>query len=497
MKNSFYMAKQTFTNPDYQRIPPQALEVEEAVIGAIMIEPGSDIGAIEILSPDSFYKEGHRRIFKAILDLSTEHLPIDQLTVVQQLQKNGDLDFIGGAAYINYLASKVGSAAHLDFHTKIIAEKYIKRELISISTKIQDKSYDPSSDIESLLEFSEKQIFDLAMNNISTAIKPINAIMRETLDKLEELSKRSTTFSGTPSGFTQLDRITSGWQASDLIIIAARPSMGKTAFILSMARNMSLEHNVPVALFSLEMSSQQIVTRLLISESEIEATKLRTGKLAKEEWQILEAKSSVLSQAPIYIDDTPAITLTELRAKARNLKLQYNIQLIIIDYLQLMSGTSDTKNSREQEVSQISRGLKAIAKELNIPIIALSQLNRAVENRKGFRPQLSDLRESGAIEQDADIVIFIHRPEKFLPPDTVDESIKGLAEIIIAKHRNGAVTEVNLKFIDRLAKFVDYDQDISFSGLPQDELTFSSKMNLEDFDETFHTDFNHSNSTPF
>lgn len=487
------MAKQTINN-EYQKIPPQAIDVEEAVLGAIMIEPGSDITAIDILKPDCFYKEQHKRIFKAIVDLSSAHQPIDQLTVVQQLQKNTDLEFVGGAAYINYLASKVGTAAHLDFHSKIIAEKYIKRELIQISNKIQEIAYDPTSDLEGLLEYSEKQIFDLVLNNVSTAVKPITAVLKETLNKLEELSKKTTTLSGVPSGYTDLDRVTSGWQPSDLVIIAARPSMGKTAFILSMASNMTIEHNVPVAIFSLEMSAQQLVTRLLISESEIEASKLRTGKLSKEEWQILESKTSVLAQAPIYIDDTPGITLTELRAKARNLKLQFDIQLLIIDYLQLMSGPPETKNNREQEVSQISRGLKGIAKELNIPVIALSQLNRAVENRKGFRPQLSDLRESGAIEQDADIVIFIHRPEKYLTPDTVDENIKGLAEIIVAKHRNGAVTDVNLKFIDRLAKFTDFGEgNLNIN----EEMTFSSKMNLDDFEDSFNTDFSFSNKSPF
>jgi len=487
------MAKQ-IQNNEYQKIPPQALDIEEAVLGAIMIEPGSDITAMDILKPECFYKEQHQKIFKAIRDLSSAQQPVDQLTVVQQLQKNKDLDFVGGAAYINYLASKVGTAAHLDFHSKIIAEKYIKRELIKISNQIQEKAYDPTSDLEGLLEFSEKQIFDLVLNNVSSAVKPITVVLKETLNKLEELSKKTTTLSGVPSGYTNLDRVTSGWQPSDLIIIAARPSMGKTAFILSMASNMTIEHNVPIAIFSLEMSAQQLVTRLLISESEIEATKLRTGKLSKEEWQILETKTSVLSQAPIFIDDTPGISLTELRAKARNLKLQYDIQLLIIDYLQLMSGPPETKNNREQEVSQISRGLKGIAKELNIPVIALSQLNRAVENRKGFRPQLSDLRESGAIEQDADIVIFIHRPEKYLTPDSIDESIKGLAEIIVAKHRNGAVTDVNLRFIDRLAKFTDYAEG---SLNINEEMTFSSKMNLDDFEDSFNTDFNFTSKTPF
>jgi len=486
------------TNIDIQRIPPQALDVEEAVLGAILIEPGADIPALENLKPESFYKETHQRIFKAIQQLSILHKEIDQLTVVQQLAANKDLEFVGGAAFVNYLASRVGSSAHLEFHSKILAEKFIKRELIKIGNKIQQQAYDPSTDIEDLLESAEKQIFDLAFENVSSASKPMNIIMKETLNHIEELNKRETRFSGVPSGFTALDRITSGWQPSDLIIIAARPSMGKTAFILSMARNMAVEHKVPVAIFSLEMSSQQLVTRLIISETGISSEKIRTGDLTKEEWQMLESKSAPLSDAQVYIDDTAAISLTELRAKCRNLKIQYDIRLIVIDYLQLMSGPPETKNNREQEVSQISRGLKAIAKELNVPVIALSQLNRAVENRTGKRPQLSDLRESGAIEQDADIVIFIHRPEKFgILQDENGNSTEGLAEIIIAKHRNGAVTDVNLQFIDYQARFADLDASLQIGEDAHQELTLSSKMNMQedDFVTTGFDDF--PGNTPF
>ncbi len=481
-------------NNNLQNIPPQALDVEEAVLGAIMIEPGADIPAMEILKPESFYSEKHQKIFKAIYELSSLHIPIDQISVAEKLRKNNDLEFIGGAYYINYLASNIGSSAHLEHHTKIIAEKYIKRKLIGISNQIQKKSYEASSDIEELLEFSEKQIFDLAFENISKATKPLNIIIKETKDHLEELSKRDTTFSGVPSGFTSLDRITSGWQPSDLVIIAARPSMGKTAFVLSMARNMAVEHNVPVAFFSLEMSSHQLATRLIISETGISSEKIRTGKLSAEEWQILEEKSKNLSDAPVYIDDTAAISLTELRAKCRNLKIQYDIQLVVIDYLQLMSGPSDSKSNREQEVSQISRGLKAIAKELNIPVIALSQLNRSVEMRTGKKPQLSDLRESGAIEQDADIVIFIHRPEKFgILQDDEGNSLEGVAEIIIAKHRNGAVTDVRLQFIDYMAKFQEPDNVLNFDSSDSNEMILLSKMNQDD--GFYSKDF--PNDTPF
>lgn len=484
---------------EIQRIPPQALQIEEAVLGAILIEPGADIPIIESLKPESFYREAHQRIFKAILNLSAQHKEIDQLTVVQQLSANGDLEFVGGAAYINQLAANIGSSAHLEYHAKILAEKYLKREIISISNELQKDAYDPAIDIEDLFEKAEKKIFDLAFENISRAAKPIKAVMTQTLNHIEELSKRETSFSGVPSGFTALDRVTSGWQSSDLVIIAARPSMGKTAFILSMARNMAIDHNIPVAVFSLEMSSQQLVTRLIISETGISSEKIRTGNLSKQEWLMLENKSAPLSDAPVFIDDTAAISLTELRAKCRNLKIQYDIQLIVIDYLQLMSGSSESKSNREQEVSQISRGLKAIAKELDVPVIALSQLNRAVENRPGKKPQLSDLRESGAIEQDADIVIFIHRPEKYgILQDESGKSTEGIAEIIIAKHRNGAVLDIKLQFIDYMAKFTDLDMGLDMGGddMPQ-EFTLSSKMNSDEDINIPMNDFPENSPTPF
>lgn len=494
------MAKKQENNNELNRIPPQALDLEEAVLGAIMVEPGSDISAIETLKPDSFYKEAHQKIFRAIVQLSTEHLPIDQLTVVDQLTKNRELDVVGGPYYVNLLASKVGSSAHLDYHAKIIAEKYIKREIISIANKMQTKAYDPGEDVEDVLEFAEKKIFDLAFENIKSSSRAMSQIIHDALNRIEELGKRTTTLSGVPSGFQSLDRITSGWQRSDLVIIAARPSMGKTAFVLSMARNMAVEHNVPVALFSLEMSDIQLVTRLMVAETEISSEKLRTGKLENHEWRQLEEKIKPLENAQIFIDDTPAISITELRAKCRNLKIQHNIELIIIDYLQLMSGPPETKNNREQEVSTISRGLKAIAKELEVPVLALSQLNRSVESRTDKRPQLSDLRESGAIEQDADIVTFIHRPEKYgILTDDDNNSLEGVAEIIIAKHRNGAVTDVRLRFIDYQAKFTEPDSPIDDS-FDAGELTLSSKMNEDDGIENgggnaFNDNFD--NSTPF
>lgn len=474
-------------NEQYGRIPPQALDFEESVLGAIMLEKNTEIEVLDILRPESFYKESHQKIFKAIQQLSLEHDPIDVRTVVHKLRQNEDLETVGGPYYISKLTQNVGSAAHLEYHSKIIAQKYIQRELIRIATEIHNRSYNPSIDVDDLLDFSEKELFNLAYGNIKNEAKPMNVILKEAVEHIEELSKRTDGLSGVPSGFTSLDRVTMGWQPSDLVIVAARPSMGKTAFVLSMARNMAVNHQVGVALFSLEMSSVQLVNRLVISETELPGEKIKTGKLEDYEWIQLEKKIKNLDNAPVFIDDTPAITLFELRAKCRRLKMQNDIKIIIIDYLQLMSGTADVRSNREQEVSQISRGLKALAKELNVPIIALSQLNRSVEMRSGDkRPQLSDLRESGAIEQDADIVIFIHRPEKFgILEDAEGNSTQGLAEIIIAKHRNGAVTDVNLRFRGEFARFEEFDAT-GLSALDTggdtdnfETVTFGSKMNDE------------------
>ncbi len=471
---------------EYQmgKVPPQAVELEEIVLGALLIEKDAVIQVADILKPESFYKEAHQHIFRAVLRLSEEHEPIDLMTVSEKLRKEDLLEQVGGLYYLTELTSRVNSASHIDYHARIIAQKYIQRELIRISTDIQNKAFDPASDVDDLLDFSEKELFNLAYGNIKKDATQIDAIINEAIHQLEEASKREDGLSGVPCGFTELDRITSGWQRSDLVIIAARPSMGKTAFVLSMARNIAVNHNEGVALFSLEMSSVQLVNRLIVSETEIPAERVRTGKLTKDEWEQLNDKINNLYKAPIYIDDTPAISLFELRAKCRRLKMQYDINLVVVDYLQLMTAGGDNKGiNREQEVSIISRGLKAIAKELNIPIIALSQLNRSVETRGGDkRPQLSDLRESGAIEQDADIVLFIHRPERFgILVDEEGNSLEGLAEIIIAKHRNGAIGTVKLKFMSEFARFMDFDATSLDSISPDldigETITISSSMN--------------------
>jgi replicative DNA helicase len=469
------------------KIPPQAVELEEAVLGAIMLEKDAIIEVIDILTPDSFYKEEHQKIFQAIIDLSSNDKAIDILTVTEEMKKRKELDDVGGPLYITQLTSRVASAAHIDYHARIIAQKYIQRELIRVSTEIQNQAFDESIDVNDLLDFSESELFNIAQGNIKKEIIKINVLIKEAINQIEEASKREDSLRGIPSGYTKLDRLTSGWQKSDLVIIAARPSMGKTAFILSMARNITIEHKKSVAIFTLEMSSIQLVNRLIVMETELPSNRIRNGNLAQYEWEQLDYKIKKLVEASIFIDDTPAISIFELRAKCRRLKRQYDIDLIVIDYLQLMTGTPDTKGNREQEVSNISRSLKGIAKELDVPVIAISQLNRSVEIRSGNkRPQLSDLRESGAIEQDADMVIFIHRPEKYgFMEDEEGNSLKGMAEIILAKHRNGPIGDIQLRFREECAKFVELEDDflapITDNGdMKSSAVTLSSRMNDED-----------------
>ncbi|MDR2890101.1 MAG: replicative DNA helicase [Alistipes sp.] len=443
-------------------VPPQAVELEEAILGALMLEKDSVIAVQEYLTADAFYKEAHRTIFRAIEKLSAELSPIDLYTVTERLRKEGDLKAVGGPTFLAELTQRVGSAAHVEYHAKIIAQKYVQRELIRASTEIQKRSYDESVDVTDLIDYAEGEIMNVSEGHMQRSVQSSSDILRRTMQAIEEASKNEGSFNGVPSGFVGIDRVTMGWQPSDLVIVAARPSMGKTAFTLSMARNMAIDHKVPVAFFSLEMASVQLMMRLIVAESGLDSRAVKSGQLSPEQWRHLEDSIKPFQNAPMFIDDTPALSVFEFRSKVRRLKTQHDIKLIIIDYLQLMTGSNDAKGNREQEVAGISRTLKAIAKELNVPIIALSQLNRAAELRGGSKkPQLSDLRESGAIEQDADIVAFIHRPEYFgmkvdednipLPP--------GLAEFIIAKHRNGATDTVRLKFRKEQARFLDMEDD--------------------------------------
>ncbi len=468
---------------DLGKVPPQATDLEEAVLGAIMVERDAVIVASEILKSDCFYKDSHQKIYRAIEGLYSRHEPVDLYTVTQELHRNGHLQEIGGAVYLAQLTTKVGSAAHLEYHAKIVAQKYIQRELIRVSSDIQQRAFDESTDVDDLLDYSEMELFKVAEGNIKRESQAISILVKQALDKIKEAGERPDNLSGVPSGFTNLDRLTSGWQPSDLIIVAARPSMGKTAFVLSMARNMAVDHSSSVAFFSLEMSSLQLVNRLIVSETAIASEKIRSGKLSPDEVIQLTTKLDDLRNAKIFIDDTPALSIFEFRAKCRRLKTQFDIGVIIIDYLQLMTGPTDNKGNREQEVSIISRSLKAIAKELNVPIIALSQLNRSVETRGGNkRPQLSDLRESGAIEQDADLVIFIHRPEYYgFKDDENGNSYEGIAEIIVAKHRNGKTDDIRLRFRNELAKFTDEESEyypaFSMNDAASKTMVMGSKMN--------------------
>jgi len=471
-------------NMQYGKLPPQAVELEEAVLGAVMLENEAIFTVMDLIKPDVFYKESHCKIYNAIMNLQQDEKPIDILTVTEELRKNGELESVGGPFFISQLTSKVASAAHVEIHARIITQKFIQRELIRVSSDIQSRAYDESTDVDDLMNYSESQLFEIAEGNIKKSAEKIKPILKAALLQIEEASKRKDKLSGAPSGFTEIDRITSGWQSSDLIIVAARPSMGKTAFVLSMTRKMAIDHNTPVGFFSLEMSSVSLVNRLIVAETGIKAEKIRNGDLLDFEWEQLDHKIKDLENAPIYIDDTPAISIFELRAKARRLKRKHDIGIIFIDYLQLMTGPPETRGNREQEVSTISRNLKAVAKELNIPIVALSQLNRSVETRGGDkRPQLSDLRESGAIEQDADLVLFIHRPEYYgILTDDDGNSMHGIAQIIIAKHRNGAVGDVPLKFSKETASFEELSQIDSFDGAVDDSsnaVIYKSKMNQE------------------
>ena len=439
------------------KLPPQAVDLEEVVLGAMMIDKKGVDEVIDILQPEAFYKESHQLIFNSIISLFEKQDPIDIKTVSFQLKKDGNLNTVGGDYYLIELSQKVSSSAHIEFHSRIILQKFIQRKLISISNEIIEDSYDETSDVFDLLDKAESRIYDISQRNLKKNTQSAEDLVLAAKKKIEEISKKEG-LSGIASGFGEIDRLTSGWQQSDLIIVAARPGMGKTAFTLSMARNISVENNMPVAFFSLEMSAIQLITRLISSETGLNSEKLRTGKLEKFEWELLNVKVTNLENAPLYIDDTPSLSIFELRAKARRLSSQFGIKLIVVDYLQLMTlGSSQKSGNREQEISTISRNLKALAKELDIPIIALSQLSRAVELRGGTkRPILSDLRESGAIEQDADIVSFLYRPEYYKIDEWDDEERSpalGQAEFIVAKHRNGGLSSIKLKFINSLGKF--------------------------------------------
>lgn len=466
---SISVVRQSVTAPDYGKLPPQAVDLEEAVLGALMLDKEALTDVIDILRKDSFYKEDHQIIFESIVDLFQRSEPIDILTVTQELKKKGQLEIIGGPFYIAQLTNRVASSANVEYHARIIAQKHIQRELIKISSETIKQAYDETIDVFDLLDSAEARLFEIAEGNIRKSYEDMNKLLHKAIKQLETISKLDGT-SGVPTGFVNLDRVTGGFQKSDLIVLAARPGMGKTAFVLSLARNAAIDYKKGVAIFSLEMSSLQLVNRLIASETEISAEKLKKGNLEPWEWEQLHARIGKLTSAPIYINDTPGLSVFELRAQCRRLKAEKNIDMVIIDYLQLMTTAADGKGNREQEISAISRAVKGIAKELEIPVIALSQLSRAVETRGGEkRPLLSDLRESGAIEQDADMVMFIYRPEYYsITADADGNSTQGLTELIIAKHRNGSTDDVKIRFQNHLAKFVNWESDnFEFSSKPK------------------------------
>lgn len=454
----------------YGKVPPQAKDLEEAVLGAIMLEKSAFDTVIEILKPECFYVDANQRIYRAMLSLQQKNQPIDILTVVEELKTKDELEMVGGPYYVTRLTNAVVSSANIDAHSRIILQKFIQRELIRISGEIISESYEDSTDVFDLLDDAESKLFEITNNHLRKNFDSIDSVLVKTVQRIEDMRSRTEDITGVPSGFPSLDKVTYGWQPSDLVILAARPAVGKTAFALNLVRNAALSPTKPtgVAFFSLEMSSAQLVQRILSAESEIWLEKISRGKMEEHEMKQLYAKGiQKLAQAPIYIDDTAALNVFELRAKARRLKNKHNIGLIIIDYLQLMSGGGGKNQNREQEISTISRNLKTLAKELMIPIIALSQLSRAVETRKegNKMPQLSDLRESGAIEQDADMVMFIYRPEYYdITSNEMGESNKGETHIRIAKHRNGSLETIKLRALLHIQKFEEMDND-DFGGI--------------------------------
>lgn len=509
---SFKYQKSNVINLEKGKLPPQAVDLEEVVLGAMMIDKKGVDEIIDILNADAFYKNSHKLIFEAIHKLFENTEAIDLLTVSNQLKKDGNFDKVGGDYYLIQLTQKVSSSAHIEFHARIILQKYIQRSLIKISNEIIEEAYDEGTDVFDLLDSAEAKLYEVTQGNIQKSTETAQSLVIQAKTRIQEISNKEG-LSGVPSGFEKLDQLTSGWQPSDLIIVAARPGMGKTALTLSMARNISVGQNIPVAFFSLEMSSVQLITRLISSETGLSSEKLRTGNLEKHEWEQLNVKVKDLEKAPLFIDDTPSLSIFDLRAKARRLASQHGIKLIVVDYLQLMTAGGSQKGggNREQEISTISRNLKALAKELNVPVIALSQLSRAVETRGGSkRPILSDLRESGAIEQDADIVSFIYRPEYYKIEEWDDEErtpTQGQAEFIVAKHRNGGLENIRLKFIGNQGKFDnldDFDSPFEFQSKmnANEENPFITK-NLPSADDAFgsrmndNPDFNEDNDVPF
>ncbi len=492
------MAEQNNTRPrrsksqqtvdkSYAHLQPQALEVEKVVLGALMIDKDAYAVVCEILRPDSFYEPRNQIVYEAIRDLSLEEKPVDVITVTDQLAKNGKLEEIGGPVYISELSFRVASSANIEYHARIIAQKSLARQIISFASVIETKAFDDTVDVDELMQEAEGSLFELSQRNMKKDYTQIDPVIKNAFEVITKASQNKDGLTGVPTGYHKLDDITSGWQASDLVIIAGRPAMGKTSFALSMAKNIAADFKVPMAFFSLEMSNVQLVNRLISNCCEIQGSKILNGQLQPDEWERLDKRIVNLYGAPLYVDDTPGLSVFELRTKARRLVREHGVKIIMIDYLQLMNANGMRFSSRQEEVSTISRSLKGLAKELDIPILALSQLNRGVESREGAdgkRPQLSDLRESGAIEQDADMVLFVHRPEYYhILQDDNGRDLRGMAQIIIAKHRKGATGDVLLTFRGEFTRFENPDDRKASkpSGSPEGEI-LGSKVNGEDND---------------
>lgn len=466
------------------KVPPQAVDIEHTLIGALLIEQSAYSEVCELIKQESFYDQKMGMIFRAIADLSLKQEPIDALTVVEQLKTNGSLEDVGGEMAVASLTYDVNSAANVEYYARIIAQKHLERELIRFCSDVLNEAYDAESNVDELMQKAEGRLFELSTQNTKRDFVPVMDVIPDVRKKIEQSANQKNGISGLSSGFIGIDEVTAGWQPSDLIIIAARPAMGKTAFVLSMARNIAVDNKNAVGLFSLEMSRVQLGERLLANVCGLDSKKLRTGQLTPDEWNEFEKGSRLLEDAPIYLDDTSGLSIFELSTKARRLVREHDVKIIIIDYLQLMNANGMNYGNREQEVSLISRHLKALAKELNIPIIALSQLNRRVDSRgdnsgtgdrsEAKRPQLSDLRESGAIEQDADIVCFIHRPEYYkIYEDGQGHDLHGVAQFLIEKHRNGAVKDINLRFRPELTRFLNMEDYVN-STINKE---FDSKIN--------------------
>ena len=446
-------------DPNFAHVQPQAVEIERVVLGALMVDSDAFSVVSELLKPETFYEPRHQKIYEAIRNMNMDERPVDIMTLNDELSKMGEIDKVGGVDYLMEISSQVASAAHVESHARILAEKYMQRQLIHFAGDIETKAYDSSVDVDELMQQAEGSLFQISQNNMKQDFTQVAPVVKNAVEILQRAASNKGGLTGIPTGYVGMDEITSGWQASDLVIIAGRPAMGKTSFALSIAKNVAVDYGVPIGFFSLEMNNVQLVNRLISNVCEVSGRKILNGQLDPSDWERLDKRIGRLTDAPIYVDDTPGLSVFELRTKARRLVREKGVKIIMIDYLQLMNANGMKFGSRQEEVSTISRSLKGLAKELNIPVLALSQLSRNVENREGLegkRPQLSDLRESGAIEQDADMVLFVHRPEYYhIYQDEKGNDLHGMAQIIIAKHRKGSTGDVLLNFRGEFTRFQD------------------------------------------